>query len=60
MRILHMHLDTFIDFHFKTKERFGEAFCNIKEHPVTIIPKVTCGKLPYAWIKSMYSGIKNI
>ena len=38
--------NTFIDFHFKTKERFGEAFCNIKEHPVTIIPKVTCGKLP--------------
>ena len=33
------HLDTFIDFHFKTRERFGEAFCNIKEHPVTIILK---------------------
>ena len=38
--------NTFIDFHFKTRERFGEAFCNTKEHPVIIIPKVTCGKLP--------------
>lgn len=38
--------NTFIDFHFKTIERYGESFCNTKEHPVTIIPKVTCGKLP--------------
>ena len=38
--------NTFIDFHFKTRERFGEAFCNIKDHPVTVINKVTCGKLP--------------
>jgi DNA-directed RNA polymerase II subunit RPB2 len=38
--------NTFVDFHFKTRERCGEAFCNIKEHPVTIIQKVTCGKLP--------------
>ena len=38
--------NTFVDFHFTTRERYGEAFCNIKEHPVTIIQKVTCGKLP--------------
>lgn len=36
----------FIDVHFNTRERCGEGFCNIKEHPVKIIQKVTCGKLP--------------
>ena len=38
--------NTFIDFKFNTRERYGEGLNNIKEYPEKTISKVNCGKLP--------------
>ena len=38
--------NTYIDFHFSTRERYGEGLTKIINNPTTIISKVTCGKLP--------------
>ena len=50
--------NTFIDFKFNTRERYGEGLNNIKEYPEKTISKVNCGKLPIMLgSKRLYSGV---